>query len=211
MKHFFTLCVALICSTIMLAQTPAQEMTKSTFKGTVSTSAAGKTLSDKNQQVDFTLGSSNDKVDMTLSDCTFAGSVLTKKFEISLKKTTIKGFKATKSGSTYSLSDDMFDLTIYNIEGKGADVKGQITASNIDINGKKASLTLTLTNLPSAMAIIGKSLDIKYDLTLDSYTPASIEDVTVNAQKSDYKFVKDGKVVILNKGVEYNVNGVKMQ
>lgn len=211
MKQIFTLFVALVCSTIMYAQTPAQEMTNSSFKGTVSTSASGKTLTDKNQQIDFNLGDSDDKVDITFSDCSFSGSIAIVTFKISLKKTTVKGFNVTKSGNKYSLTSDKFDLVIYNKDGKGADVKGQITASSIDIEGKKATLTLTLTNLPSAMAMIGTSLDVKYDLTLDTYVPAGIEDATVNAQKSDYKFVKDGKVVILNKGVEYNTNGVKMQ
>ncbi len=211
MKQIFTLFVALVCSTIMYAQTPAQEMTASTFKGSVSTSAAGKTLTDNNQLLEFTLGDSDDKVDVTFSSCSFSGSILMVSFKITLNKTTVKGFNVTKNGNKYSLTSDKFDLTIYNKEGKPADVKGQITASSIDIEGKKTTLTLTLTDLPSAMSMIGSSLDVKYNLTLDTYVPAGIEEATVNAQKSDYKFVKDGKVVILNKGVEYNTNGVKMQ
>lgn len=207
MKHFFTLCVALICSTIMLAQTPAQEMTKSTFKGTASTKVRGKDYSINNQTAEFTLNASNNKcVDLKLSDVAVKVIV-----SITVKNIIATGLEVTKSGSTFSLKDTPFKVKLDNGSGV-AEVTASISASSIDINNKKASLTIHLTDLPEAMQKLKiTSLDVKYDLTLDSYTPASIEDVTVNAQKSDYKFVKDGKVVILNKGVEYNVNGVKMQ
>lgn len=211
MKHFFTLCAALICSTIMFAQTPAQEMTKSTFKGTASTKVLGKDYSINNQTAEFTLNASNNKcVDLKLSDVAITAKIVIS-ITITVKDIIATGLEVTKSGSTFSLKDTPFKVKLDNGSGV-AEVSASISASSIDINNKKASLTIHLTDLPEAMQKLKiTSLDVKYDLTLDSYTPASIDDVTVNAQKSDYKFVKDGKVVILNKGVEYNVNGVKMQ
>lgn len=210
MKKFFTLFVALVCSTIIYAQTPANDVTNSTFKGTVSATALGKTMTDENQQVDFKLSDSGNAVDMTLSSCSFSGKAFTTDFKITLKETTVKGFNASKNGSVYSLTSNPFDLTIYNIDDNPADVKGQITASSIDMDGKKATLTLTLTSLPSAMALIGKSLDVKYNLTLETFVPTNIEGVNLNPQTPNHKYVNNGKVVILNDGVEYSVNGAKL-
>jgi len=209
MKHYFTLLVAFICSMAIYAQTPAQEMTTSTFKGEAKIKVSILTLTAKNQTAEFTINASNNKaVNIKISDATVTPLNNT----INVKNVKAENIEVTKSGSTYSLSDKTFNVTITSGENSKDDVTAKFTASSIDINGKKATLTMNLTNLPNAMIEkVGSSLDVNYTFELDTYTPSAINAVTVDEQKADRKYMKDGKVVIMNNGVEYNVNGTMLK
>lgn len=207
MKKIFTLFLGIVCATVVFAQTPAQEMCNSTFQGTVVVNA-GSTIKNKqfnNQEVKLTIAS-----DPNLANISFTPvgiSALGKTITVKLMGDC--PLEVEKSGNTFKLKNTTFTAGISNDGVKFVDITGQVTSSNIDIAGKTASISFKFTDLPSAMQAL-KITEITADynnMSLISYVPAGITDITVDNQKVTTKFVKNGKVVIRRNNTEYNVAG----
>lgn len=203
MKKIFTLLLSLFAVTAIYAQTPAQEMTNSVFKGSAYVVCGNVKKTVENQELDFDLNASdNNCVDMTISDVAISalGKVIT------VKKSKVNKFEVTKSGNVYSLKDHSFNLILDNGSGQ-ATVTANITSSEINVGAKTASVKLHIVDLPDAMQKLNmKTIDVTYTLTLSSIV-SGINNVTAAGAKANGKFLKDGKVVILNNGKEYNANG----
>lgn len=207
MKKIFTLFLGIVCATVVFAQTPAQEMCNSTFQGTVVVNA-GSTIKNKqfnNQEVKLTIAS-----DPNLANISFTPvgiSALGKTITVKLMGDC--PLEVEKSGNTFKLKNTTFTAGISNDGVKFVDITGQVTSSNIDIAGKTASISFKFTDLPSAMQAL-KITEITADynnMSLISYVPAGITDITVDNQKVTTKFVKNGKVVIRRNNTEYNAAG----